>query len=58
MSVNIEALVQRLGDTYEALYHDGLIPYKTKPQGSSGDDVVTLVMKRRLATFCVAYFIL
>jgi len=46
MSVNIEALVQRLGDTYEALYHDGLIPYKTKPQGNLGDDVVTLDMKK------------
>ncbi|MBP6123046.1 DUF6392 family protein [Providencia heimbachae] len=30
MSVNIEALVQRLGDTYDELYNDGLIPYKTK----------------------------
>ncbi|KPD03393.1 DUF6392 family protein [Moellerella wisconsensis] len=29
MSVNIEALVQRLGDTYDELYNDGLIPYKT-----------------------------
>ncbi|WP_265693957.1 DUF6392 family protein [Providencia rustigianii] len=46
MSVNIEALVQRLGDTYEELYNDGLIPYKTKPQGNSGDDVVTLEMKK------------
>ncbi|MTC59690.1 hypothetical protein GKR50_06635 [Providencia rustigianii] len=46
MSVNIEALVQRLGDTYEELYNDGLIPYKTKPQGNSGDDVVTLDMKK------------
>ncbi|KPD03394.1 DUF6392 family protein [Moellerella wisconsensis] len=46
MSVNIEALVQRLGDTYNELYNDGLIPYKTKPQGNSGDDVVTLDMKK------------
>ncbi|MEI9535609.1 DUF6392 family protein [Moellerella wisconsensis] len=46
MSVNIEALVQRLGDTYDELYNDGLIPYKTKPQGNSGDDVVTLDMKK------------
>ena len=58
MSVNIEALVQRLGDTYDELYLDGLIPYKTRPQESSGDDVVTLVMKRHLAAFCLAYFIL
>ncbi|EKT61712.1 DUF6392 family protein [Providencia burhodogranariea] len=46
MSVNIEALVQRLGDTYDEIYNDGLIPYKTKPQGNSGDDVVTLDMKK------------
>ncbi|EKT61710.1 DUF6392 family protein [Providencia burhodogranariea] len=46
MSVNIEALVQRLGNTYDELYKDGLIPYKTKPQGNSGDDVVTLDMKK------------
>jgi hypothetical protein len=46
MSVNIEALVQRLGDTYDEIYHDGLIPYKTKPQGNSGDDIVTLEMKK------------
>ncbi|MER5079804.1 DUF6392 family protein [Providencia stuartii] len=46
MTVNIEALVQRLGDTYDELYNDGLIPYKTKPQGNSGDNVVTLDMKK------------
>ncbi|EPL9570047.1 DUF6392 family protein [Providencia rettgeri] len=46
MSVNIEALVQRLGDTYDELYLDGLIPYKTKPQGNSGDDVLTLRMSK------------
>ncbi|MTC59689.1 hypothetical protein GKR50_06630 [Providencia rustigianii] len=46
MSVNIEALVQRLGDTYDELYRDGLIPYKTKPQGNSGDDVLTLRMSK------------
>ncbi|WP_413496092.1 DUF6392 family protein [Morganella psychrotolerans] len=46
MSVNIQALVQRLGDTYDELYNDGLIPYKTKPQGNSGNDVVTLDMKK------------
>ncbi|WP_413496094.1 DUF6392 family protein [Morganella psychrotolerans] len=46
MSVNIEALVQRLGDTYDELYKDGLIPYKTKPQGNSGDDVLSLRMTK------------
>ncbi|UPK81514.1 DUF6392 family protein [Proteus vulgaris] len=46
MSVNIEALVLRLGDTYNELYDDGLIPYKTKPQGNSGDDEVTLRMSK------------
>nr|WP_230088552.1 DUF6392 family protein [Providencia sp. wls1943] len=46
MSVNIETLVQRLRDTYDELCHDGLIPYKTKPQGNSGDDVLTLRMSK------------
>ncbi|UPK81516.1 DUF6392 family protein [Proteus vulgaris] len=46
MSVNIEALVRRLGDTYDELYDDGLIPYKTKPQGNSGDDVLILRMSK------------
>lgn len=46
MSVNIEALVLRLGDTYDELYNDGLIPYKTKPQGNSGDDVLILRMSK------------
>ncbi|OEJ07062.1 hypothetical protein BHE89_18540, partial [Shigella sp. FC1967] len=46
MSVNIEALVRRLGDTYDELYNDGLIPYKTKPQGNSGEDVLTLQMSK------------
>ncbi|MDS0790191.1 DUF6392 family protein [Proteus vulgaris] len=46
MSVNIEALVQRLGDTYDELYNDGLIPYKTKPQGNSGDITLKLQMSK------------
>lgn len=46
MSVNIEALVRRLGDTYDELYDDGLIPYKTKPQGNSGDITLKLWMRK------------
>ncbi|UDN36459.1 DUF6392 family protein [Proteus sp. NMG38-2] len=46
MSVNIEALVRRLGDTYNELYDDGLIPYKTKPQGNSGDNSLKLRMSK------------
>ncbi|MCT6519278.1 MULTISPECIES: DUF6392 family protein [Enterobacterales] len=46
MSVNIEALVRRLGDTYDELYNDGLIPYKTKPQGNSGDITLKLRMSK------------
>ncbi|WP_409076917.1 DUF6392 family protein, partial [Proteus vulgaris] len=38
--------VLRLGDTYDELYSDGLIPYKTKPQGNSGDDVLILRMSK------------
>ncbi|UPK81515.1 DUF6392 family protein [Proteus vulgaris] len=46
MSVNIEALVWRLGDTYNELYDDGLIPYKTKPEGNSGDNSLKLRMSK------------
>jgi hypothetical protein len=46
MSVDIGALVNRLGDTYDDIYDDGLIPYKSVPDGDFDDDVVTLDMKK------------
>lgn len=44
MTVNVESLIRNLGKTYEQLFDAGLIPYKSKPTGFSGSDVVTLDM--------------
>lgn len=44
MTVNVEALLNRIGKTYEEIFDEGLIPYKTKPKGDSGDPVVDLDM--------------
>ncbi|WP_275669898.1 DUF6392 family protein [Photorhabdus luminescens] len=44
MSVNIEALINSLGKTYQEIYNEGLIPYKTKPKGNLGYDYISLDM--------------
>lgn len=44
MSVNVEALIDSLGRTYQEIFDAGLIPYKTKPTGFSGDPDVSLDM--------------
>ncbi|MBK5071552.1 pyocin immunity protein [Budviciaceae bacterium CWB-B4] len=44
MSVNVEALINCLGKTYQEIFDKGLIPYKSKPTGFSGDDVICLDM--------------
>lgn len=44
MTVNVEALINSLGRTYQDIYDEGLIPYKTKPTGFAGDSVVCLDM--------------
>lgn len=44
MTVNVEALIHSLGKTYKELVDADLIPYKSKPTGFSGSDVVTLDM--------------
>lgn len=46
MTVNVESLIRNLGKTYEQLFDAGLIPYKSKPTGFSGSDVVTLDMAK------------
>ncbi|MCT8342743.1 DUF6392 family protein [Photorhabdus kleinii] len=46
MTVNVEALINSLGKTYQEIFDEGLIPYKTKPSGFSGDEVVCLDMVR------------
>ncbi|MEK9498471.1 DUF6392 family protein [Photorhabdus sp. P32] len=46
MTINVEALINSLGKTYQEIFDEGLIPYKTKPSGFSGDEVVCLDMVR------------
>ncbi len=46
MTINIEALINSLGKTYQEIFDEGLIPYKTKPSGFSGGEVVRLDMVR------------
>ncbi|WP_257980018.1 DUF6392 family protein, partial [Pectobacterium brasiliense] len=44
MTVNVETLFHRIGKTYQEIFDEGLIPYKTKPKGDSGDPVLDLDM--------------
>ncbi|EQB99136.1 DUF6392 family protein [Photorhabdus temperata] len=44
MTVNVEVLINSLGKSYQEIFDEGLIPYKTKPTGFSGDEVVCLDM--------------
>ncbi|GKV79209.1 DUF6392 family protein [Pectobacterium brasiliense] len=44
MSVNVEALINSLGKTYQEIFDSGLLPYKKKPTGFSGDPDVSLDM--------------
>lgn len=46
MTVNVEALINGIGRTYQDLFDGGLIPYKTKPTGYPGDPDLTLDMAR------------
>ncbi|WP_426762814.1 DUF6392 family protein [Hafnia paralvei] len=44
MTVNVEALIRSLGNTYQDIVGADLIPYKTKPTGFSGGDFLSLDM--------------
>ncbi|OCA53228.1 hypothetical protein Phpb_03712 [Photorhabdus namnaonensis] len=44
MTINIEALINSLGKTYQETFDKGLIPYKTKPIGYLGDPEISLHM--------------
>ncbi|MER2471746.1 DUF6392 family protein [Photorhabdus laumondii] len=44
MAINIEVLINSLGKTYQEIYSEGLIPYKTKPKGHLGCDYISLDM--------------
>jgi hypothetical protein len=44
MAINIDALINCMGKTYQEIFDMGLIPYKTKPTGFSGDSEISLDM--------------
>ncbi|PQQ26832.1 DUF6392 family protein [Photorhabdus hindustanensis] len=44
MTVNIDALINSLGKSYQEIFDEGLIPYKTKPTGYPGDPNISLHM--------------
>lgn len=46
MTVNIEALIRSLGNSYNEIFDAGLIPYKTEPKSSSGEPFVFLDMAK------------
>lgn len=46
MTVNVGALISGIGKTYQELFDEGLIPYKTKPTGYPGDPDLTLDMAK------------
>ncbi|HHW4401448.1 DUF6392 family protein [Aeromonas hydrophila] len=46
MTVNVKAIINSLGLTYEELLEANLIPYKTKPKGDSGSPYVDLDMAK------------
>ncbi|MGV7962867.1 DUF6392 family protein [Photorhabdus tasmaniensis] len=44
MTVNIDALINSLGKSYQEIFDEGLIPYKTKPKGDPGCYYISLNM--------------
>ncbi|KER02180.1 DUF6392 family protein [Photorhabdus temperata] len=40
MVVNVEALINSLENTYQEIFGEGLILYKTRPNGFPGDEVI------------------
>ncbi|KOY63594.1 hypothetical protein AM629_01990 [Photorhabdus heterorhabditis] len=44
MPINIETLVNSLGKSYQEIFDNGLIPYKTKPIGYPRNPDITLDM--------------
>ncbi|MBS9433621.1 DUF6392 family protein [Photorhabdus hainanensis] len=46
MAINVEALINSLGKSYQEIFNEGLIPYKSKLGGDSDDDYVSLDMQK------------
>ncbi len=54
MTINVEALINSLGKSYQEIFNKGLIPYKTKPTGFPGDSDISLDMVKEgiFLSFC------
>ncbi|MCC8375175.1 MULTISPECIES: DUF6392 family protein [Photorhabdus] len=46
MTIDVEELINSLGKTYQEIFNEGLIPYKTKPIGFAGDLDISLNMTK------------
>ncbi|MES0268390.1 DUF6392 family protein [Citrobacter sedlakii] len=46
MGLNVEKLIENIGKSYQEIYEQGLISYKTKPTGTVSDDIARLDMRR------------
>lgn len=46
MTVNIETLIRSIGKSYQEIFDDGLIPYKSQPTGYPGDPDMSLDMAK------------
>lgn len=46
MTANVENLIRSLGKGYQAVFDAGIIPYKTKPQGTQSDEFLSIDMKK------------
>lgn len=44
MTVNVNALINSLGKSYQEILDNGLLPYKSAPKGSSGTPTISLDM--------------
>lgn len=44
MTVNVDALINSLGSSYQHMLDNDLIPYKSPPKGSSGTSTMSLEM--------------
>ncbi|EME8860182.1 DUF6392 family protein [Enterobacter mori] len=46
MTANVEVLIRSLGKGYQAVFDAGIIPYKTRPQGTQSDEFLSIDMKK------------
>jgi len=46
MTVNVETLIRKVGQTYENILEAGILPYRKKPTGAPGSPNLNLEMAR------------